>query len=304
MSRRIARAGDFGRVAVLYGGDTAEREVSLASGRTVLAALRRRDVRAFGVDGLPALIAHVHDGEVDRVFNILHGGVGENGVVQGTMQAMGVPVTGTGLLGAALSLDKVRSKQVWMALGLPTPEYRVHEGGDGEALADLLPAVVKPAREGSTVGISRVERAGQLPAALDTAAAHRGEVLVERLVHGVDVTVAVLDGEALPSVRILPESGFYDYTAKYQSDTTQYECPAHTGEREARLRELALAACRALDVGGWARVDLIEDRDGGFWLLEVNTTPGMTEHSLVPIAAAEAGLSVDELVRRILETST
>ena len=303
MSRRIDRAGDFGRVAVLHGGDTSEREVSLDSGRTVLEALRRRDVRAFGVDGLPELIKHVHAGEVDRVFNILHGGVGENGVVQGAMQAMSVPVTGTGLLGAALSMDKLRSKQVWMALGLPTPDFHVHDDAGRAALEAFLPAVVKPAREGSTVGISRVERAAQFPQALDTAAAHPGDVLVERLVRGVDVTVAVLDGEALPSVRILPESGFYDYTAKYQSDSTRYECPAHTGEREARLRELALSACRALDVDGWARVDLIEDGDGGFWLLEVNTTPGMTAHSLVPIAAAEAGMTLEDLVWRILETS-
>ena len=304
MRRRLVNAGDFGRVAVLHGGDTSEREVSLVSGATVLASLQRHGVDAFAVDGLPRLIACIHAGEVDRVFNILHGGAGENGVVQGALQAMGMPVTGTGLLGAALSMDKLRSKRVWMALDLPTPAYRVHTGEDVEDLKHCLPAVVKPAREGSTVGISRVEHAEQLPAALETAAAHAGEVLVERLVRGVDLTVAVLDGEALPSVRILSESGFYDYAAKYQSDTTRYECPAHSGEREAQLRQLALAACRALDVSGWARVDLIEDQAGGFWLLEVNTTPGMTDHSLVPIAAAEAGLPLDELIWHILETST
>lgn len=298
----------FGRVAVLLGGTSSEREVSLDSGAGVLAALQRRGVDAFAVDGVPALIDAIRDGRVDRVFNILHGtrGGGEDGVLQGLLDALGVPYTGTGVLGAALSMDKIRSKQVWQALGLPTPDYRVLRPGDdvAAAAAELgLPVIVKPAREGSSVGVSRVHVEADLEQAVALAARYDGELLMERLIEGDEFTVAILDGEALPSIRIVPAGSWYDYHAKYVADDTQYLCPGNEGEAERALRTLALDAFHALDVTGWGRVDVMRDRDGGFWLLEVNTAPGMTSHSLVPKAAAAVGIDYDALCWRVLEGS-
>jgi D-alanine-D-alanine ligase len=298
----------FGRVAVLLGGTSSEREVSLDSGAGVLAALQRRGVDAFAVDGVPALIDAIRDGRVDRVFNILHGtrGGGEDGVLQGLLDALGVPYTGTGVLGAALSMDKIRSKQVWQALDLPTPDYRVLRPGDdvAAAAAELgLPVIVKPAREGSSVGVSRVHVEADLEQAVALAARYDGELLMERLIEGDEFTVAILDGEALPSIRIVPAGSWYDYHAKYVADDTQYLCPGSEGEAERALRTLALDAFHALDVTGWGRVDVMRDRDGGFWLLEVNTAPGMTSHSLVPKAAAAVGIDYDALCWRVLEGS-
>lgn len=298
----------FGRVAVLLGGTSSEREVSLDSGAGVLAALQRRGVDAFAVDGVPALIDAIRDGRVDRVFNILHGtrGGGEDGVLQGLLDALGVPYTGTGVLGAALSMDKIRSKQVWQALGLPTPDYRVLRPGDdvAAAAAELgLPVIVKPAREGSSVGVSRVHVEADLEQAVALAARYDGELLMERLIEGDEFTIAILDGEALPSIRIVPAGSWYDYHAKYVADDTQYLCPGSEGEAERALRTLALDAFHALDVTGWGRVDVMRDRDGGFWLLEVNTAPGMTSHSLVPKAAAAVGIDYDALCWRVLEGS-
>lgn len=298
----------FGRVAVLLGGSSSEREVSLASGTNILAALQRQGVDAFAVDGIPALVEAIAAGRVERVFNILHGtrGGGEDGVLQGLLAALSVPVTGAGVLGSALSMDKVRSKQVWQALGLPTPPYRVIRHGDdiGQAAAELgLPVIVKPAREGSSVGITRVHHAGDLVAAADLAARHDGTLLMERLIQGEELTVAVLAGRALPSVRIIPAGEWYDYHAKYQAEDTRYQCPALDGAEEAALGRLALAACRALDVSGWGRVDIMRNRDGQAFLLEVNTAPGMTSHSLVPKAAAAAGIDFDTLCLQVLATS-
>ena len=305
---RITDPRRFGRVAVLLGGSSSERAVSLDSGAGVLAALQRRGVDAFAVDGIPALVEAIGEGRVDRVFNILHGtrGGGEDGVLQGLLDALGVPYTGAGVLGAALSMDKIRSKQIWQALRLPTPDYRVVHGGEdvATAAAELgLPVIIKPAREGSSVGVSRVHVPDDLEQAVALAARQDGQLLMERLIEGDEFTVAILDGQALPSIRIVPAGNWYDYHAKYVAEDTQYLCPGCEGAAEQALRDLALRAFHALDVIGWGRVDVMRDRDGGFWLLEVNTAPGMTSHSLVPKAAAAVGIDYDELCWRVLEGS-
>ena len=302
----VADAAAFGRVAVLYGGESSEREVSVNSGRNALEALLARGVAAVGVDGVAALVEGIVARRYDRVFNIMHGGAGENGVVQGLLEAMGVPYTGSGVLGAALTLDKIRTKQVWLAAGLQTPRYqRLAPGSDvGAAAAQLgLPVIVKPSLEGSSVGISRVFEAAQLPAALELAARYGGELLMEQLIQGGEYTVAILGAEALPTIRIVPAGEYYDYHAKYIADDTQYLCPGLEPAADAQMRALALAAFQAVGAFGWGRVDVMRDQSGGNWLLEVNTTPGMTSHSLVPKAAKVAGIGFEELVWRILQTS-
>ena len=303
---RVTDPKAFGRVAVLMGGASAEREVSLNSGSKVLAALQARGVDAHAVDGIPALIASLAD--FDRVFNILHGnkGGGEDGVLQGLLEAHGVPCTGSGVLGTALAMDKIRSKQVWLALGLPTPRYvRLAPGSDVHAAAREigLPVIVKPACEGSSVGVSRVFNDADLDQAVALAARYPGELLMEQLIQGQELTVGILGDVALPSIRIVPAGEWYDYEAKYVSDDTQYLCPGLEGEDEAEIRRLALAAFLAIGCSGWSRVDVMRDKAGGFWLLEVNTAPGMTSHSLVPKAAAKTGIDFEELCWRILETS-
>ena len=330
----------FGRVAVVLGGTTAEREVSLDSGSGVLRALRARGVDAVGIDGIPALLDAVHAGRVDRVFIMLHGRGGEDGTLQGALECMGVPYTGSGVLGSALAMDKVRSKQVWQALGLPTPAFAVLQTGAASqggsrmrcaptgdvssgrsasharphslsagvhhtiesALAAVgLPAVVKPSREGSSVGITRVRNQADMAEAVALAARYDGELLIERLVEGDEYTVAVLAGEALPSIRIVPAGEYYDYHAKYVADDTVYVCPGAEGDEEQALRSLALQAFEAIGASGWGRVDIMRDGDGALSLLEVNTAPGMTSHSLVPKAAAAVGTDYEALCWRILE---
>jgi D-alanine-D-alanine ligase len=295
------------------GGTSSEREVSLDSGRNVLEALRARDVDAFAVDGIPALIDEIRHGGVDRVFNILHGnkGGGEDGVLQGLLEALGVPYTGSDVLGSALAMDKIRTKQVWLSLGLPTPRYvRLAKGADVHAAAREigLPVIVKPSCEGSSVGVSRVFNDADLDSAVELAARYPGELLMEQMVVGEELTVGILgDGvahHALPSIRIVPKGEWYDYNAKYIAEDTQYLCPGLEGEAEAEIRRIALAAFLAAGCGGWARVDVMRDRTSGkFYLLEVNTAPGMTSHSLVPKAARQRGIEFEELVWRVLETS-
>ncbi|WP_374604321.1 D-alanine--D-alanine ligase [Arenimonas sp.] len=307
-ARRLTDPAGFGRVAVLMGGTSAEREVSLASGGNVLEALRARGIDAHAVDGIPALVTALVEKKFDRVFNILHGnkGGGEDGVLQGLCEGLGVPVTGSGVLGSALAMDKIRSKQVWLALGLPTPRYVRLAKGDKvqDAARELgLPVIVKPACEGSSVGITRVFDEAGLDAAVELAARYPGELLVEQLVTGGEYTVGVLGDVALPSIRIVPAGEYYDYHAKYQAEDTQYLCPGLSGDDEAGIRELALAAFRAVGCRGWGRVDVMRDQAGNSWLLEVNTAPGMTSHSLVPKAAREMGLSFEDLCWRVLETS-
>ena len=298
----------FGHVAVLMGGTSAEREVSLDSGRNVLAALRSRGVRADAVDGIPTLARELNDKHFDRVFNILHGnkGGGEDGTLQGLLEALGVPYTGSRVLGSALAMDKIRSKQVWLSLGLPTPRYvRLARGGDVHAaVRELgLPVIVKPAGEGSSVGVSRVFGEGDLDAAVALAARYPGELLVEQLVEGGEYTIGVLDGRALATVRIVPKGEWYDYNAKYLAEDTQYICPGLDAAGEAEARAQAERAFAALDLHGWARIDFMRDREGRNWLLEANTAPGMTSHSLMPKSAAAFGVSFEELCWRILETS-
>lgn len=303
---RITDARQFGRVAVAMGGNSAEREVSLNSGANVLAALKSRGVDAHGIDGIPALLDALRAGHFARVFNILHGRGGEDGVLQGALASLGVPVTGSGVLGSALSMDKIRTKQVWQSLGLPTPRYaRLAAGADvAAAVAAVgLPVVVKPSHEGSSVGITRVRKQADLAAAVEQAARYDGELLIEQLIDGDEFTVGVLQGEALPSIHIVPKGEFYDYHAKYVAEDTQYLCPGLDEAGESEIRALAAAAFEAAGCAGWGRVDFMRNRDGKFFLLEVNTTPGMTSHSLVPKAARVVGIDFEELCWRILETS-
>ena len=306
---RTADPKAFGRVAVLLGGTSSEREVSLDSGRNVLEALRSRGVDAVAVDGIPALAEALVQKKFDRVFNILHGhkGGGEDGIVQGLLEAFGIPYTGSDVLGSALSMDKVRTKQVWLSLELPTPRYvRLLPGDDVHAAANKLglPVIVKPANEGSSVGVTRVFENGDLEAAVELAARYDGELLMEQMVVGDELTVAILGETALPSIRIVPKGEWYDYHAKYKAEDTQYLCPGLEGADETEIGRIALAAFQAAGCRGWGRVDVMRDRaTGNFYLLEVNTAPGMTSHSLVPKAAQQAGIGFEELCWRILETT-
>lgn len=299
------QGADPGRVAVLMGGHSAERAISLASGAECLAALQRRGVQAEAYD--PATEGLARLGEFDRAFIALHGPGGEDGVIQGALEALGVPYTGTGVLGSALGMDKWRTKLIWRALGLPTPDFRVPDTAAAlpEALAALgLPLFVKPLREGSSLGTTRVSAAADLEAAWLAARAFGDAVLVERCIEGAEYTVGILDGEALPAIRIEVAAGFYDFEAKYRSDATRMEIPSGLSTAaEGELATLALRAFSAIDATGWGRVDVMTDAAGGHWLLEVNTIPGMTDHSLVPAAAKAQGIDMDELVWRILLTS-
>ena len=315
---RVTDPAVFGRVAVLMGGTSAEREVSLDSGRGVLEALRSRGVDAFAVDGIPALIEQILAGRkagaggVDRVFNILHGnkGGGEDGVLQGVLEALGVPYTGSDVLGSALAMDKIRTKQVWIGSGLPTPRFkRIAKGDDVHAAAREigLPVIIKPSCEGSSVGVSRVLADADIDQAVALAARYPGEMLMEQMIVGDELTVAVLiDGDgytALPSIRIVPKGEWYDYHAKYIAEDTQYLCPGLDGAAEDEIRRLAMEAFVAAGCKGWGRVDFMRDRDGKFYLIEVNTAPGMTSHSLVPKAARQIGIEYDELCWRVLEAT-
>ena len=259
-SSPISDPGAFGRVAVLMGGTSSEREVSLDSGRNILEALKSRGVDVHAVDGIPALIEALGASRFDRVFNILHGGDGENGVLQGLLDALKVPYTGSGVLGSALSLDKIRTKQVWLALDLPTPRYaRLERGGDVEKVARSIgfPLIVKPSLEGSSVGVSRVFNPADLPRAIELAASYPGELLIEQLIEGGEYTVGILEAEALPSIQIVPKGEYYDYHAKYIAEDTQYLCPGLKGSAEKAMRALAFAAFKAAGCSGWGRVDIM-----------------------------------------------
>ncbi|MBM0107499.1 D-alanine--D-alanine ligase [Steroidobacter sp. S1-65] len=307
--RRVSNPRDFGRVAVLMGGTSSEREVSLDSGSNCLDALKRQGVDAYQVDGISALVDELVNKRCQRVFNILHGhaGGGEDGILQGLLEAFGIPYTGSDVLGSALSMDKIRTKQVWLSLGLPTPRYaRLARNSDVEKAARELglPVIVKPACEGSSVGVTRVFKESDLPQAVALAARYEGEMLMEQLIVGDELTVGVLGDIALPSIRIVPAGEYYDYHAKYKAEDTQYICPGLDGAAEQEIRALALEAFRTAGCSGWGRVDVMRDRaSGSFYLLEVNTAPGMTSHSLVPKAAKALGIEFDELVWRVLETS-
>lgn len=298
--------GRFGKVAVLLGGQAAEREISLKSGAAVLAALQRQGVDAHPLDPDAAIISRLREGAFDRAFIILHGRGGEDGVIQGALETAGLPYTGSGVLGSALGMDKYRTKLVWEGLGLPTAaSVLLRREADLEAAAALgLPLMVKPAREGSSIGMARVEDAAALHSAWRAALEYDSTVLAERWIQGAEYTCAILGREALPLIRLETPHAFYDYDAKYRADSTRYLCPCGLPQaQERRLRDLALEAFDAAGASGWGRVDFMLDGADRPFLLEINTVPGMTDHSLVPMAARAAGLDFDALVLRILETS-
>ncbi|SUD41519.1 D-alanine--D-alanine ligase [Ectopseudomonas mendocina] len=297
----------FGRVAVLFGGKSAEREVSLKSGNAVLSALQAAGVDAFGIDVGDDFLARLNSEKIDRAFIVLHGRGGEDGSMQGLLECAGIPYTGSGILASALAMDKLRTKQVWHSLGLPTPRHAVLTSqADCEAAATELgfPLIVKPAHEGSSIGMAKVESVEALVAAWQDAAHYDSQVLVEQWIAGPEYTIAVLRGEVLPPIGLGTPHTFYDYDAKYLADDTQYRIPCGlSAEKEAELKSLTARACEAVGTQGWARADVMQDASGQFWLLEVNTVPGMTDHSLVPMAARAAGLDFQQLVLAILADS-
>ncbi|EZH77613.1 D-alanine--D-alanine ligase [Ectopseudomonas composti] len=297
----------FGRVAVLFGGKSAEREVSLKSGNAVLSALQAGGVDAFGIDVGDDFLQRLNSEKIDRAFIVLHGRGGEDGSMQGLLECAGIPYTGSGILASALAMDKLRTKQVWHSLGLPTPRHAVLTSqADCEAAAAELgfPLIVKPAHEGSSIGMAKVENVEALIAAWQDAARYDSQVLVEQWIAGPEYTIAVLRGEVLPPIGLGTPHSFYDYDAKYLANDTQYRIPCGlSAEKEAELKVLTARACEAVGTQGWARADVMQDASGHFWLLEVNTVPGMTDHSLVPMAARAAGLDFQQLVLAILADS-
>jgi len=299
-------AADFGKVAVLLGGQSAEREVSLRSGQAVLSALLRQGVDAHALDVGSDVMNQLADAAFDRAFIALHGRGGEDGVIQGALETLGLPYTGSGVSGSALGMDKYRCKLLWRGLNLPTADFvMLQSASDLDAAAALgFPLMIKPSHEGSSVGMARVENAGELRTAWQEAAKYDTDVMAERWIAGAEFTAAVLGDEALPLIRLETPHDFYDYSAKYEADDTTYLCPCGLDkEQEQQVQALALKAFRSVGAEGWGRVDLMQDDSGRFLLLEVNTAPGMTDHSLVPMAAREQGIEFDALVWRILEGS-
>ncbi len=307
MNRKVRHAKDFGKVAVLLGGWSPEREVSLLSGAAVVQALQKQGVDAHGVDLSRERLLQLKTEGFDRAFNILHGIGGEDGVVQATLDVMGMPYTGCGVLASALSMDKRITKLIWAAQGIPTPIHRVvTEETDFALLAEELelPIFIKPADAGSSIGLVKVKAAAELPDAYRSARQYCNTVLAERFVSGGEYTCAILDGQPLPLIRIEPDGEYYDYHAKYVSDNTRYHCPCGLPpEQEQQLQAMALKAFQLVGATGWGRVDFLLDVKDQPWFLELNTVPGMTSHSLVPMAARAAGISFEELVWRVLETS-
>ena len=299
---------NFGKVAVLMGGSSAEREISLLSGSAVLAALRERGVDAHAIDPADRPIWHLEGEGFERAFVILHGRQGEDGTIQGALEMMGIPYTGSGVMASALAMDKWRTKLVWLAAGLPTPRYcMLDPATDFAAVVAMLglPLIVKPAHEGSSIGITKVHAAGELRAAFDLACKLDPLVIAEEFVAGQELTAAIVGGEALPLVRIDAPEGKYDYENKYFTDSVRYRCPAGIRpESESAIRRAALKAFEVLGCRGWGRADAILAPDGRFTLLEMNTAPGMTGHSLVPMAAKAAGLDFPDLVLKVLSGAT
>jgi D-alanine-D-alanine ligase len=325
--QRVTDAKAFGRVAVLLGGDSSERDISLLSGNAVLEALQRRGVDAHAFDPRDRALSDLPAERFDRVWIALHGPGGEDGTLQGALEYLGVPYTGSGVMGSAIGMDKLRTKRLAEAIGVATADYVVLRGPqDFEIAVERLglPLIVKPATQGSSVGMTKVERAGDLPAAYQVACkfesgacegnagedkaredkAREDKIFAEPWITGKEYTVAVLQGRALPSIRIETPQTFYDYQAKYFRDDTRYFCPSGlSNQAEQHLAQLALAAFDAIGASGWGRADFMSDATGRPLLLEVNTVPGMTSHSLVPMAARAIEIDFDELVWRVLETS-
>lgn len=297
----------FGRVAVLFGGKSAERAVSLKSGAAVLEALQSAGVDAFGIDVGDDFLQRLAAEKIDRAFIVLHGRGGEDGSMQGLLECAGIPYTGSGILASALAMDKLRTKRVWLSLGLPTPNHAVlaSEADCRAAAAELgFPLIVKPAHEGSSIGMAKVADVDALISAWKDASQYDSQVLVEQWIAGPEFTVAMLRGQVLPPIGLGTPHSFYDYDAKYLASDTQYRIPCGlSADKEAELKALTARACEAVGTQGWARADVMQDANGQFWLLEVNTVPGMTDHSLVPMAARAAGLDFQQLVLAILADS-
>ena len=297
----------FGKVAVLMGGLSAEREISLLSGNAVLSALQSKGVDAHGVDVDESVIDVLRAGDFQRVFIVLHGRGGEDGTMQGLLETMKLPYTGSGVMASSLAMDKLKTKQIWLAMGLPTPEFCIIDSEQScqQALEKLgLPLIVKPVLEGSSIGMSKVEIDNELVPAWRKAQQCGGTVIAERWVHGEEYTAAMLGEQVLPMIKLKTSHKFYDYDAKYDADDTQYICPCGLPEQqEAELAELSKKAFDAVGATAWGRVDFMIDESNKPWLIEVNTVPGMTSHSLVPMAAKQAGMTFDDLVVNILSTA-
>lgn len=297
----------FGKVAVLMGGPSAEREVSLKSGGAVLAALQKQGVDAHGIDAGKDVLQVLARGQYARVFIALHGRWGEDGVIQGALEVLGIPYTGSGVLGSALGMDKLRCKQLWAGCDIPTPEFAVYRDAPGlAAIAQRLgyPLFVKPAHEGSSIGIGKAANLDELQRACSEAARYDHTVLIERCIVGPELTAGILGEQELPLIRLETPRTFYDYEAKYLLDSTSYHCPSGlSAEQERQVQALARRAFTSVGCHGWGRVDFMLDATGNPYVLEVNTVPGMTDHSLVPMAARHAGLSFEQLVVRILDIS-
>lgn len=298
----------FGKVAVLMGGQSAEREISLLSGNAVLTALKNKGVDAHGVDVDENIISELVNGNYQRAFIVLHGRGGEDGTIQGLLEVMKLPYTGSGVMASSLSMDKLKTKQIWLAMGLPTPEYYIidSEASCEKALEVLdLPLIIKPVLEGSSIGMSKVERKEEMIPGWQKAQVCGGTVIAESWIEGDEYTVALLDDQVLPMIQLKTTHQFYDYDAKYEADDTQYICPCDLPEeRELELAELSRQAFDAVNACSWGRVDFMVDENDQPWLIEVNTVPGMTSHSLVPIAAKQAGLTFDDLAVSILSMAT
>lgn len=307
MSRRVPQAEDFGRVALLMGGLSAERSISLISGQAVFEAMQRLGIDVTTIDVDATVGEALNRMNFDRAFVILHGRGGEDGQIQGLLQTLQIPFTGSGVTGAVLSMNKRLSKYVWERMGLPTPRYaRLTAETDAEMLIDSLglPMIIKPVNEGSSIGMSKVTDLESLREAITLAHRYDSDVIAEQWIEGPEYTVSILDGEALPVIRLKTPNEFYDFEAKYESHSTEYRCPCGLdAATEQHCQELAVNAFKALDMSGWGRVDLMADHDGNFYLLEANSVPGMTDHSLVPMAAKAVDMDFDALVWRILETS-
>ena len=297
----------FGKVAVLMGGQSAEREVSLKSGRAVLDALTGQHINAHGIDVGHNILSVLASGHFDRVFIALHGRGGEDGTMQGALEILELPYTGSGVMASALAMDKLRTKYAWMGQGLPTPGHCTlteHSDFDDVVAKYGLPLMVKPAHEGSSIGMAKVTRAEQLKPAYENAAKYDSEVFVEQWITGKEYTVAILNGEALPVIRLETPNEFYDYDAKYVANTTGYHIPCGLDEAaEKELQALALKAFQGVGARGWGRVDILCDENGKAYLIELNTIPGLTDHSLVPMAAKHKGINFEELIVRILQTT-
>lgn len=307
MTKRISSAADFGRVAVLMGGRSAEREISLISGNAVLAGLQRKGIDAYGIDVSFDICQKIASGEFDRAFIVLHGRGGEDGEIQGFLQAVNLPYTGSAITASVLSMNKRLSKLAWIQQGLPTAIFMpVTEQTDTQALVDELglPLIIKPVNEGSSIGMSKVNDIAELQQAIDLALKYDADVIAEQWIHGEEYTVAILDGEALPAIRLKTPHEFYDFDAKYHANDTEYLCPCGLdADVEQGMQDIAVKAFNALGMKGWGRIDFMRDSQGNLFLLEANSVPGMTDHSLVPLAAKQASLSFEDLVWRILETS-